>query len=483
MKKHFIFMISLVVVISITATAVLFPSSSAKYIGRSGEYNMTLYAPRGDKIVRISGGYTHSLAISSSGQLYGWGNNGYGKIGDGTTTNRNLPIEIINASHIKFKYVAASEDHSLGIDYDGNLYSWGSASYGKLGNGSTSGSVTSPAKINIAGDPKFIKVEVVIQGSAALDDAGNIWTWGSNSNGFLGNGSTTGNRSVPAIVTNFTGESPFFTDVATSCYACYSLLAVDSEGNIWGWGESQYGELGFGANNTRNRPTPAIVYTAATGLWSATSGSGDLRQVVHLTPGTKMVSVAMGWGLGGAMDENGSIYTWGANNMNELGIGATNNGSDYPPKLVYNALTGEWKAPQTPDFGEPRKIVNYEMSAAGGWAIDELGNVFSWGYNTHGQLGIGSTSNQSYPIKMYDSQAGLFIGGASLPAGTEIVSAGGHRDHVFFLAENGELFAAGENASYRLGDGTITRRTTAVCISSGIAGSVFPLAILEWPII
>ena len=266
MKKHLISIISLGLIISVTVIAVLFPSSSAKYIGRSDEYNMTIYAPRSDKIVRVCGGNTHSLAISGSGQLYGWGNNTYGKIGDGTTTNHRFPIEVTNAGNIKFKNISAGEEHSLGIDYDGNLYSWGHATYGRLGNGSTSGSVTLPTKITVAGNPKFIDVNIVRYGSAALDDAGNIWTWGSAEFGFLGNGTTSGNVTVPTVVSNFGGRTPFFVDLVTSCYVCSSLLAVDSDGNIWGWGRNLYGELGFGANHTRNRSIPEIVYTASSGL-------------------------------------------------------------------------------------------------------------------------------------------------------------------------------------------------------------------------
>ncbi|MCT6874521.1 MAG: InlB B-repeat-containing protein, partial [Bifidobacterium sp.] len=97
--------------------------------------------PRGLKFTQISTGDRHTLAIGSDGNTYGWGSNDYGQLGDGTTTNQNRPI-LVNKPQgapegFTWKQVSLGGWHSAAIGSDGNLYTWGNNQYGELGDGTT----------------------------------------------------------------------------------------------------------------------------------------------------------------------------------------------------------------------------------------------------------------------------------------------------------------------------------------------------------
>ena len=83
----------------------------------------------------LSGGSTHNLAINAAGELYAWGNNGFGRLGDGTNTDKNSPVKIGTATN--WSQVAAGNNHSLAINTAGELYAWGDNTSGQLGDGTT----------------------------------------------------------------------------------------------------------------------------------------------------------------------------------------------------------------------------------------------------------------------------------------------------------------------------------------------------------
>lgn len=93
---------------------------------------------------KVSAGYDFFLAISQDGTLWAWGENGYGQLGDGTTTDRPQPVQISTATN--WAFIAAGDEHSAAIKSDGTLWTWGRDNYGQLGNGA-SGGVTSPLQI------------------------------------------------------------------------------------------------------------------------------------------------------------------------------------------------------------------------------------------------------------------------------------------------------------------------------------------------
>src|SRR5690606_26201765 len=152
----------------------------------------------GDKIIQVSLGNIHSAAETNSGVQFNWGDHDYGQLGDGTTTNKLTPREITNrfslATGDKIIQVSLGNVHSAALTSSGRLFTWGDNDYGQLGDGTTTNKLT-PTEItnrfSLATGDKIIQVSLGRNHSAALTSSGRLFTWGYNYYGQLGDGTTT----------------------------------------------------------------------------------------------------------------------------------------------------------------------------------------------------------------------------------------------------------------------------------------------------
>lgn len=204
------------------------------------------------KIVCPPGGFT-TLGLTTSGALYGWGQNGQGQIGDGTTTFRSSPVAVIGGltfSDIVFYSDDFANHNAFGITADGTAYAWGqNGTYGQLGVGDN---VNRSSPTLVVGGLKFKKITVqseAVAGGitvAALDTSGNAYTWGDSSQYVLGNGSITPTSSPVAVL----GGLKFSDiEITRSC-----VKAVALSGLIYGWGNNSSGQLGDGTITSRSSP-------------------------------------------------------------------------------------------------------------------------------------------------------------------------------------------------------------------------------------
>ncbi|MDR0444435.1 MAG: InlB B-repeat-containing protein, partial [Treponema sp.] len=200
-------------------------------------------------IAVTAAGDDHSFAIDTGGNLWAWGRNNNGQLGDGTTTQRNSPVPI--KAGTTFSAVSGGSDHSLAIDTDGNLWAWGDNYYGEVGDG-TKTRRNSPVPIKAGTTFKAVAAGWIH--SLAIDTAGNLWAWGSNTNGRLGDGTTVQKETPVQIQAGTT-----FSAIA----AGYShSLAIDTAGNLWAWGDNANGRLGDGT--TTQRTSPVQIQTGTT---------------------------------------------------------------------------------------------------------------------------------------------------------------------------------------------------------------------------
>ena len=147
--------------------------------------------------VFASAGYAHSAVINENGELYTWGNNHKGELGDGTNVGKNSPTKIDNpTSNTNWVSIAGGGDYSLAINTDGELYAWGRNNYGQLGDG-TYIDKTSPTKIVAATNWNIIAAGHYH--SIAINEDGELYTWGYNGHGHLGDGTYT-NRNIPTKI-------------------------------------------------------------------------------------------------------------------------------------------------------------------------------------------------------------------------------------------------------------------------------------------
>lgn len=180
-------------------------------------------------VIAISSGYWSSLALKSDGTVWIWGQQ------CPTMICSNVPVKVTNLTGIIA--ISAGMNNYLVLKSDGTVWAWGFNGYGQLGNGTTTNSTT---PVQVSGLSGVTAISVEGNHSLALKSDGTVWAWGHNKFGQLGNGTTT-NSITPGKVTNLTGI------IAISAGGNHSL-ALKSDGTVWSWGYNYSGQLGDGTN-------------------------------------------------------------------------------------------------------------------------------------------------------------------------------------------------------------------------------------------
>jgi alpha-tubulin suppressor-like RCC1 family protein len=309
----------------------------------------------------------HSLALLENGKVMAWGDNEEGELGDGTTTDRAVPVEVKGLTEA-VTAIAANEYSSLALLRGGGVVAWGT---GFLGNGEPQKSVV-PVRVCAVGTVGECPSGPFLEGVTAIAvgaqhklavSNGKVVAWGVNSNGQLGNGANTQSYvPVPACAVGTTGPcptGPFLEGVKTVAAGEVHSLAALINGKAVAWGDNFYGDLGNGNETKSNVP-------------------------VNVKELEKVKAVAAGQYYSLALLKNGTVMAWGRNGEGELGVGS-NTGPEQCTefKVVPCSLT------PTPVIGGAAAI------AAGGThslALLENGEVMAWGKNELGELGTGSNA-------------------------------------------------------------------------------------------
>ncbi|MFI8631293.1 RCC1 domain-containing protein [Microbacterium sp. NPDC077663] len=209
----------------------------------------------GQSIVSISAGETHTAAVAADGSVYTWGLNLSGQLGNNSTAIRSLtPVrlgtDVFGGQRIV--NVSAGAHHTAALAADGSVYAWGLNGYGQLGNNSTTGRSLTPVRLGreVFGGREIVSISAGGNHTAALAADGSAYMWGYNMYGQLGNNSTT-NSGTPVRVERelFGGQN------ITSISAGYNItVAVAADGVAYAWGDNRYGQIGN--NTTNNSSTP-----------------------------------------------------------------------------------------------------------------------------------------------------------------------------------------------------------------------------------
>lgn len=380
----------------------------------------------------------NTAAITQNGDLYIWGNNNYGQLGDGTNKAKYLPMKVMS----NVERVQLCEEYCGAITKNGDLYMWGDNSYGNLGNGlSIYENEYIPYKIlsNV--------VDFQLGGSynAALTKDGGLYTWGYNSYGRLGNGTEDGSYVPKKILSNV---SEF---MLASTYAG----AITKNGDLYMWGANNNGQLGNGTTIRQLKPVKVM----------SSVQSVQLNNYEYTA----------------AVKKNGDLYMWGANSYGQIGNNSTSGLSETKPvKVLENVKTVELSRERTAaitmdgdlycwgwnfegqvgdgtdrgmfGFAErysPIKVLSdvnsVKLSSGNTAAVTTDGLLYIWGDNMYGQIGDGTGSFGNSEV---NSPVMVMSGVKAFDIGTYNSSA---------LTEDGSLYVWGENTFGQIGNGTVDK--------------------------
>ena len=233
-------------------------------------------------------------------ELWIWGGNNLGQLGDGTTEDRAEAEKVMD----DVAAISMGGRLSAALKKDGTLWVWGQNNYGQVGIGSTEDYIARPVKV--MDDVASVSVSLAGMNVFAIKTDGSLWAWGWNINGQLGDGTET-NRSEPVKIMDGVA--------AVSCGSHHSA-ALKKDGTFWTWGYSFDGALGLGDDrDSRQKLSPTQVTTTSEGA---------------LAP-HEFTSFDIGSTHSAALSEDGTLWMWGMNERHQLGDGTRKN--DYVPTV------------------------------------------------------------------------------------------------------------------------------------------------------
>ncbi len=344
--------------------------------------------------VSVAGGASFSCAVIDDGQVYCWGANQFGQLGDGTVTSRSFSKPVTGLDSVTYMGSGIS-NHACAVVQGGQVRCWGLNNYGQLGNNSIADSTTPVAVHSL---PDAVSVQTGRYFTCALRANGQIACWGENIHGQLGNNSTVAS-SVPIAVS---GISTAVSLAVGYEFAC----AVLDDNTARCWGKNAFGQLGNGTTTTSLTPVNVTGLNGAAWLFA-----GHEHACAVLT--------------------TGGMYCWGRNDFGQLGIGTVTD--SHVPEMV-PGMSGV-------------------TAASGGHnhtCAVSLGTALCWGANAQGQLELGDTVNRQSP--------------ATLPGITDVTGIVAGVSHSCLGLADGRVRCTGQNQHGQLGDGTLDPRSTAVFV-------------------
>jgi alpha-tubulin suppressor-like RCC1 family protein len=250
-------------------------------LGDGTQASYTSPAPTGDTNgggwntdwASVSAGFGYTVALKTGGTMWAWGYNNFGQLGDGTTTQRNSPVQVGTDTDWGAVSPSPLSAHTLALKLNGTLWAWGKNSSGQLGLGDTTDRLF-PVQVGSAND--WASISASPDGAVALKADGTLWMWGNNT-----------------LLPTQVGTDNDWVAISVSHY---HIAALKLNGTLWTYGNNTYGSLGDGT--ALNRLSFAQVGTDND--WIAISANGG-----HTL----------------ALKSNGTLWAWGWNGAGQLGTG------------------------------------------------------------------------------------------------------------------------------------------------------------------
>ena len=365
-----------------------------------------------------------NVSYSGTQDLFGWGSNTYGELGQNNTTKYSSPVQLAGSWTTALSSGGTNNTETVvfvgGGGISGSVWAWGRNSSGMLGQNQAPAqlsAVSSP--VQIGSDTTWAQAFCGSGTVVGTKTDGTLWTWGYNDRGQLGQNqnSPTGSYSSPTQVgTDTTWDSG---DAKIAQGTSPNTYAIKTDGTLWAWGGNSYGSLG--QNNETQYSSPVQIpgttwSTLANGgghsigaiktdgtLWSWGYGAvGQMGQnnVTHYSspvqiPGTTWATIKFTAKMSIGTKTDGTLWTWGKNDKGQLG---QNQSSD-------NAhCSSPVQIPGTTWATDPISVSYAYPNSMG--AIKTDGTLWTWGNNQYGMLGHNSETRRSSPKQVPGSWSG-----------------------------------------------------------------------------
>uniref|UniRef100_A0A803PIG1 RCC1-like domain-containing protein n=1 Tax=Cannabis sativa TaxID=3483 RepID=A0A803PIG1_CANSA len=307
------------------------------------------------RVLLISAGASHSVALLSGDVVCSWGRGEDGQLGHGDAEDRLTPTQLSALDGLEISSVTCGADHTTAYsERHMEVYSWGWGDFGRLGHGNSSDLFT-PQPIKALHGIRITQIACGDSHCLAVTMEGEVQSWGRNQNGQLGLG-TTEDSLVPRKIQAFKGIS-----IKMVAAGAEHTAAITEDGSLYGWGWGRYGNLGLGDRNDRLVP-----------------------EKVSTVDDEKMIMVACGWRHTISVSSLGTLYTYGWSKYGQLGHGDF---EDHLAPHKLEALSGS--------------VVS---QISGGWrhtmALTSDGKLYGWGWNKFGQVGAGDNEDHCSPVQV-----------------------------------------------------------------------------------
>ncbi len=316
-------------------------------------------------IIKTELGSNFGVILTNQGRVMTWGENSSGVLGIGTTSDRYVTDITsrfpLNESDYMID-ISIGYSHVLALSNEGRIFSWGSNSYGALGDGTTISSkipieITSQFSLNI--DTKITYIEASLAFNAALTSDHHLWVWGRNESGQLGINSTVSQSSPIDITNNIQLNNEEY--ISSVSLGWYHFGLVTSESRVWMWGSNSSGQLGNGNKTNALSPIETTSYFS-------------LSENDHIT------NLYLGNGVSSAISLNHEVFTWGSTFNFMLGLSYEEYGMAYSILIPYNVTD------HLP-FEDQEVATSISMGYGHTLILSNQGHLYGMGANTWGELG------------------------------------------------------------------------------------------------
>ena len=415
----------------------------------------------GNDINKICAGNDSTLIIKEDGTVWTSGRNQYGELGVGDTSDRTkfTKLTLEDGTEIKAKYGELNANITTILGKDGKVYATGYNEYGQLSNGTTTNSKKLKPMLNSDGtevtDAMLIKVGEMSDpdiNTGIIKKDGTIWVSGNNTYGQIGNGTTSSAKYFTQVGINdvqLNAKNEYIKigekfDIDVISAANFNVFVKEKPvQSDWKWSSSNEDVATVDENGVVTGKT--LGYTTIIGYNSKNGLKAKAIVNVYRNQEGAITVPVVGQGYGNTitLKEDGTVWATGKNDYGQLGVGdTTNRNTSVQVKIDENTYL--------------ENVIKIDVTDNTTIALTKTGEVYAWGKNEFGELGLGDRTYRSYATRVKGIDGNGYL--------ENIIDVANGDENSYAIDKNGNVYGWGDGNYHQIDD-TTTSRTTPTQMS------------------